>query len=239
VANSQPVTYGGWQSEKSGFMGRLSGPGFALVAAASVIALIPINMGSWSVALLCVPISLLLLLLAFGRVMGLSADEWIVLAVRHQIAVAKKQNLFFSGAFAPASKTTGEQPMDLPGVLARLRILEAPDGLGGQLGVVHDPVAGVYTAVARVTFPGLALVDTDKQNARVAAWAGLLRSFCTEDSPIVRISVHQRCLPDDGAALRSWTARHVTPDAPAAAVHWRRSWREPARPPPPGRPTCR
>ncbi|MFF3244281.1 SCO6880 family protein [Streptomyces sp. NPDC002870] len=218
MATSQPSTYGGWQSEKSGFMGRLSGPGFALVAAASVSALIPINLGSWSAALVCIPVSLLLLVLALGRVMGLSADEWIVLAVRHQIAVSKKRNLFFSGAFAPASTKTGEQPMDLPGTLARLRILEAPDGLGGQLGVVHDPVTGHYTAVARVTFPGLALVDTDQQTARVNAWAGLLRSFCTEDSPIVRIAVHQRCLPDDGAALRSWTGRHVTPDAPAAAV---------------------
>lgn len=218
MANSHPVTYGGWQSEKSGFMGRLSGPGFAMVAAASVSAIIPINLGSWTAAWVCLPISLLLLLLAFGRVMGLSADEWIVLAVRHQIAVATKRNLFLSGAFAPASKKTGEQPMDLPGVLARLRILEAPDGLGGQLGVVHDPVTNLYTAVARITYPGLALIDTDKQNARVAAWAGLLRSFCTEDSPVTRVSVHQRCLPDDGAALRSWTARHVTPDAPEAAV---------------------
>ncbi|MYZ33636.1 MULTISPECIES: SCO6880 family protein [unclassified Streptomyces] len=215
---SQPVSYGGWQSEKSGFMGRLSGPGFAMVAAASVVALIPINLGSWRAALVCAPVSLVLLLLAFGRVMGLSADEWIVLAVRHQIAVAKKHNIFLSGAFAPRSERTGEQPMDLPGVLARLRILEAPDGLGGQLGVVHDPVAGTYTAVARITFPGLALVDTDKQASRVASWAGFLRSYCTEDSPVVRISVHQRCLPDDGAALRSWTAQHITPDAPGAAV---------------------
>ncbi|WP_234043363.1 SCO6880 family protein [Streptomyces marianii] len=215
---SQPATYGGWQSEKSGFIGRLSGPGFAMVAVASVAALIPFNLGSWRAALVCVPISLLLLLLAFGRVMGLSADEWILLAVRHQIAVARKHNIFLSGAFAPRSAKTGEQPMDLPGVLARQRILEAPDGLGGRLGVAHDPVAGTYTAIARITFPGLALVDTDKQASRVAAWAQFLRSYCTEDSPIVRIAVHQRCLPDDGAALRSWTTRHLAPEAPAAAV---------------------
>ncbi|MEV0780522.1 SCO6880 family protein [Streptomyces sp. NPDC050428] len=215
---SQPLSYGGWQSEKSGFMGRLSGPGFAMVATASMIALLPVHLGSWRAALVCVPISLVLLLLAFGRVMGLSADEWISLAVRHQIAVAKKQNLFISGALAPRSQKTGEQPMDLPGVLARLRILDAPDGLGGQLGIVHDPVAGTYTAITRVTFPGLALVDTARQNSRVASWAALLRAYCTEDSPVVRIAVHQRCLPDDGAALRSWTARHIAPDAPAPAV---------------------
>ncbi|WP_328741259.1 PrgI family protein (plasmid) [Streptomyces erythrochromogenes] len=214
---SQPVSYGGWQSETTGFMGRLSGPGFAMVAAASLLALLPFNVG-WQATFVCVPVALLLLVLAFGRVSGLSADEWISLAVRHQISVATRRNVFLSGAFAPRAASNGRQPMDLPGVLARLRILEAPDGLGGQLGVVHDPVAGTYSAVARITFPGLALVDTDKQAARVAAWAQFLRGYCTEDSPVVRIAVHQRCLPDDGAALMSWTARHITADAPPAAV---------------------
>ncbi|MFE7751374.1 SCO6880 family protein [Streptomyces sp. NPDC057428] len=215
---TRPVTYSGWQSEKSGFMGRLSGPGFALVAFGCTLLLIPVNLASWAAAGACVPVAAVLLVLAFGRVSGLSADEWILLAVRHQIAVARNQNVFVSGPFAPRSARTGRQPMDLPGTLARLRILEAPDGLGGLLGVAHDPVAGTYTAVSRVSFPGLALVDTDKQAARVSSWAALLRTFCTEDSPVVRLSVHQRCLPDDGAALRSWTAHHITPDAPPAAV---------------------
>ncbi|WPW32702.1 hypothetical protein P6B95_38580 [Streptomyces atratus] len=123
---TQPITYSGWQSEKSGFMGRLSGPGFALVAVACALLLTPVNLSSWAAAAVCVPLALLLLLLAFGRVSGLSADEWILLAVRHQIAVARKQNIFFSGPFAPQSARTGHQPMDLPGTLARLRILEAP-----------------------------------------------------------------------------------------------------------------
>lgn len=38
---TQPVTYSGWQSEKSGFMGRLSGPGFALVAIGCTLLLVP------------------------------------------------------------------------------------------------------------------------------------------------------------------------------------------------------
>ncbi|MCX5374961.1 SCO6880 family protein [Streptomyces sp. NBC_00091] len=217
MAQSHP-TYGGWQSERSGWFGHMSGAGFALVATAALLLLLPLNLGSWTAALVCIPVSLLLVGLAFGRVMGLSADEWILLAVRHQIAVATRRNIFHSGALAPRSKETGEQPMDLPGTLARLRILEAPDGLGGRLGISHDPVAATYTAVARVTYPGLALIDTDRQATRVAGWAALLRTYCTEDSPITRLSVHQRVLPDDGAALASWTARHVSADAPDAAV---------------------
>ncbi|MFI7396181.1 SCO6880 family protein [Streptomyces tendae] len=217
MSQTEPALYGGWQSERSGFMGNLSGLGFVLVVAALIFAMLPIYTRSWSSALFALPMAFLLLLLAYGRVLGLSADEWIVLAVRHQIAVATNRTLFFSGVFAPRT-ADGSQPMDLPGRLARLHLLEAPDGLGGQLGVMHNPVDNTYTAICRVSFPGLALVDTEKQNARVRGWAAFLRGLCKEDGVITRISVHQRSLPDDGAALRSWTERHTSPDAPSAAV---------------------
>ncbi|MEW2615100.1 SCO6880 family protein [Streptomyces sp. NPDC047880] len=217
MAQTEPALYGGWQSERSGFMGNLSGLGFVLVTASVIIALIPIYTRSWSSAFFALPLAAVLLVLAYGRVLGLSADEWIVLAVRHQIAVATNRNLFFSGAFAPRAKD-GSQPMDLPGRLARLHLLEAPDGLGGQIGVMHNPIENTYTAVCQVKFPGLALIDTERQNVRVKGWAAFLRSHCKEDGAITRISVHQRSLPDDGAALRSWTERHTAPDAPAAAV---------------------
>lgn len=198
-------------------MGNLSGLGFALVASAAIIALVPIYTRSLGSAFLALPVAGVLLVLAYGRVLGLSADEWIVLAVRHQIAVATNRNLFLSGVFAPKTKD-GSQPMDLPGRLARLHLLEASDGLGGQIGIMHNPVDNTYTAICRVTFPGLALIDTERQNIRVKGWAAFLRSQCKEDGAITRISVHQRSLPDDGAALRSWTERHTSPDAPAAAV---------------------
>ncbi|MFJ2817137.1 SCO6880 family protein [Streptomyces sp. NPDC087294] len=217
MAQTEPALYGGWQSERSGFMGNLSGLGFILLAAAAVIAMFPIYTRSWGAAVLALPLSGVLLVLAYGRVLGLSADEWIILAVRHQIAVATNRNLFFSGLFAPRAKD-GAQPMDLPGRLARLHLLEAPDGLGGQIGIMHNPIDNTYTAICRVTFPGLALIDTERQNARVKGWATFLRGHCKEDGAITRISVHQRSLPDDGAALRSWTERHMSPDAPAVAV---------------------
>ncbi|WP_326693287.1 PrgI family protein (plasmid) [Streptomyces sp. NBC_01795] len=217
MTTTEPATYSGWQSERSGFIGNLSGPGFALVAAACVFALIPLYIHSLSSALFALPVAAVLLLLAYGRVLGLTADQWIVLAVRHQFAVATSKNLFFSGIFAPRTKD-GQQPMDLPGTLARLHLLEAPDGLGGQLGLMHNPVDHTYTAVCRLSHSGLALVDTARQNNRVGAWAAFLRSHCKEDGAITRIAVHQRSLPDDGAALRSWTERHISEDAPAPAV---------------------
>ncbi|WP_344267137.1 SCO6880 family protein [Streptomyces sodiiphilus] len=215
---SNPARYGGWQREKSGWFGELSGPGFVLVATALVTLLVPLHQRSLFTMAVFLPISALLLALAYGRVLGLTADEWALLAIRHQIATARRQHMFLSGIFAPVNRKTGAQPMDLPGPLARLRILDAPDGLSGRLGVAHDPASGTYTAVLRVTYPGLALVDPDRQESRVAGWAAVLRSLCTEDGAITRIGVHQRCLPDDGAALDAWTARNTAADAPREAV---------------------
>lgn len=215
--DTAPATYGGWQAERSGFMGNLSGLGFTLVAAASITALVPIYIRSWAAVFLALPVSSVLLLLAYARVLGLTANEWIILAVRHQVSVATRRNLFLSGLFAPRARS-GRQPMDLPGTLARLHLLDASDGLGGRIGVMHNPMDGTYTAIAHVTFPGLALIDTDRQDARVKAWEAFLRGLCKEDGAITRVQVHQRSLPDDGTALRAWTERHTSPDAPPAAV---------------------
>ena len=73
---SQPVSYWRLAVRDDRLHGRLSGPGFAMVAAASLLALMPFNVG-WQAAFVCVPLALILLALAFGRVSGLSADEWI------------------------------------------------------------------------------------------------------------------------------------------------------------------
>ncbi|MFX4293620.1 SCO6880 family protein [Streptomyces bohaiensis] len=213
-----PRAYGGWQTEKSAWFGELSGTGFTLVATAVLTASIPLYTGTAAAALVCLPLAALLIGAAYGRVYGLTADQWAVLAFRHHLAVARRQNVFLSGVFAPTKRSTGERPMDLPGALARLRILPAPDGRAGKIGVVHNPATNTYTGIMQVSHGGLALVDTELRNRRVDAWGGVLRAMCVEGGPIVRVAVHQRCMPDDGAALDTWTAQHIAPDAPPAAV---------------------
>jgi hypothetical protein len=215
---SNPQTYSGWQTERNGFFGQMSLTGCVLVAASALTVLIPVYAQAWSGELIAVPVAALLFAMATARVFGMTADEWAVLAVRHQINVAKGSSVFLSGVFAPRRRGDDSQPTDLPGVLARLRILSAPIGGGEDLAVVYDPLEGTYTAVLEIRFPGLALEDTDTINRRVAAWGAFLRAQCVEGGPIVRIGVHERSLPDDGTALRSWTDLHVDSSAPQAAV---------------------
>lgn len=212
------TTYSGWQSEKQGFFGQLSLTGCALVGAAAVALMVPVWAQQWSGELIAVPVAVVLFALATARVFGMTAEMWAVLAVRHQINVARGQTMFLSGVFAPRRRSDDAQPGDLPGVLARLRILSTPVGGGEEIAVVYDPLEGTYSAVLEIRYPGLALEDTAQINRRVGAWGGFLRAQCVEGAPIVRIAVHERSLPDDGTALQSWTALHLDPTAPAAAT---------------------
>ena len=212
--------YAGWQPEKSGFIGGLSLAGFVFVASAVAVLLIPVYQSSWSSLLVAIPVASALLALAYVRVSGLAADEWLVLAVRHSTNVLRRRNAFASGAFAPPRRHDPDQvqPMDLPGPLACLRILEAPTGTGRTAAVVYDPLANTYSAVLRVRPPGLALADSDRQDRRVASWGGFLAGLCVEDGAVARVAVTERSLPDDGTALRSWVTEHCVADAPGPAV---------------------
>ncbi|MFG3342419.1 SCO6880 family protein [Glycomyces sp. NPDC048151] len=107
---------------------------------------------------------------------------------------------------------------DLPGVLAPLEILEGERLHNAEpLAIVRHRRDGTYTAVASVRFAGIGLVDSERREARVGGWGGLLAGLCAEGSPIVRVQVLQRLVPESGAALRRWHADHLADDAPAIA----------------------
>jgi hypothetical protein len=219
--------YGGWQRERLGFLFGLSGGRFTLAVVALLLAVAPITTRSLTVLVVAWPLAALLAALVWTRALGRTATEWAGLAVGFTVNKALRRNVFLSGAFAPRSTSnpTGPPPMDLPGPLAPLRFLDADtQGLlgalapAGRVAVVHHPLDRTFTAVARVRWPGIALADSDRREARVGGWGGLLAQLCNEASPFTRVAVVQRTVPDDGSALRRWTTDALRPDAPALAV---------------------
>jgi hypothetical protein len=106
--------------------------------------------------------------------------------------------------------------MDLPGILAPLRLLSVPVG-DRDLAVVHHRYEHTYTAVARLRFPGIGLADSARRDQRVAGWGALLAGLCTEGSPLVRVQALQRLLPESGIPLRAWHDAHAAADAPELA----------------------
>ncbi|GAB3259667.1 SCO6880 family protein [Kineosporia babensis] len=116
--------------------------------------------------------------------------------------------------------------MDLPGVLAPLTFLEAQMGAtaagamhegDGALAVAYHRLDRTYTAVARVSYPGIGLVDSERREARVNGWGALLSGLCTEGQLIVRVQALQRMSPASGAALRRWHTDHLGTNAPQLA----------------------
>jgi Putative type VII ESX secretion system translocon, EccE len=212
--------YYGWQAERVNFLFGMSGRRTALVALAVLIAIQPISAGRLSEALIDWPIAAILLMTAYLRVAGRTLDEWMVIAVSFQLLKARGQSRFHSGAFAPGASgdPTAPAPLDLPGILAPVRILTAESGTGRSMAVLYHPHDRSYTAVARITSAGIALADAGRRDAQVNGWGRLLAGLCAEGHPIVRIQAIQRVRPEDAVGLRSWHADHLSPDAPGQAL---------------------
>ncbi|PYC82578.1 hypothetical protein C7C46_09445 [Streptomyces tateyamensis] len=211
-------TYFGWQQEKVAFLFGLSVQRAAMVGGAVLATIWPFAISYVRAGIVTWPLSLLLFLLAFVRIAGRTVDEWAVAFVSFEILRFRGQNRFLSGAFAPRKAGTGEPKMDLPGILAPLTILEADGGSGDPIAVIHHQLDRTFTAVARVRFPGIGLVDSQRREQRVASWGELLNSQCTEGNLIIRIQALQRLVPESGAALQRWHTDHVATDAPTIAV---------------------
>lgn len=210
-------TYCGWQHERVHFLLGLSGRRAALLGVAVFLALQPIASGHLTAVFLTWPVAALLAACVFVRVAGRTLDEWMITVVSFNLLKLGHKTTFLSGAFHPGR---GIEPprLDLPGVLAPLRILTAQDGIGQDIAVLHHPHARTFTAVAAIDSAGLGLLDPDRQEAMVHAWGEVLASLCTEDQPITRVQFVSRTVPQTAAALRSWHTDHLDPAAPLASV---------------------
>ena len=222
-ATPQPAarTYIGWQQEKVAFIFGLSGQRALTMAAALLAAILPIAASRPSEGVVTWPVAAVLTLAAFLRIGGRTADEWLIAAVSYHMGAFRRQHIFASGPFAPLpyGAPASPPPMDLPGILAPLRILAVPSGPGREIAIAHNRYDRTYTAVARIRVPGLGLADSARRDQRVAGWGALLAGLCTEGNPIIRVQAWQRIVPESGAALRRWHHDHLDPGAPAVASH--------------------
>ena len=215
-------TYGGWQREKVAFLFGFSAAQTILMCAAVLGAVTPFAVSSVRAAVLLWPAALVLATAALARVAGRTGDEWAAGLVSYLLIRSRGQHRFAGGPFALARDSSRsieeEEPqLDLPGVLAPLRILSVPAGTH-DLAIVENRHERTWTAVARVRFPGIGLSDSARRDQRVAGWGALLASLCTEGGPLIRVQALQRLVPESGAALRSWHAAHLVSGAPDLAV---------------------
>ena len=223
---SEARTFLGWQRERAGLFFGLSTLQSVTLGAGLVCGLLVIVSHTWAAAAVLVPAGLVLSVAALVRVQGRPPVAWARTAGAHMLVRAFGAQRFRSvpryqvaaadgGVLAPPDPA---DEWDLPGVLAPLRLLSAEDGRGRRFGVAHHRVDGTYTAVARVTHSGLALLGSEKAANRVQGWAGWLAQQCAEDGQVSRVGAYHWVEPGEADELEVWTDAHLRPDAPAAAA---------------------
>jgi hypothetical protein len=158
--------------------------------------------------------------LAWAPVRGRHAVEYAPVYLAHWIRRATGQDRYLGG---PARMAAHEQVLPeprLPGELADLEWQsyqvqhEDPD----PVAVLKDRRCGTFTAVLALRAATFALLETGEQRRRIEAYGALLDALCREDSPVCRLQILERTVPDTGNALLHDHLAYGDPHAPPAAT---------------------
>ena len=122
-------------------------------------------------------------------------------------------NLYRSGLLAPID---GGKAM-LPGILSRVGLTSALDGLGGEFCLVRHSHTGEYSLLLSCQPQGASLADDDVEDSYVASWAGLMESLASETG-VTQLAVTVDTAPDSGVRFRRTLSRRIVEDAPELAA---------------------
>lgn len=204
-------TYGGWRRSRSLGIGRLGTLASLVLVVAIMVAPIAAVMGAWPVVAVAALVVVVLSAAAFVAVGGVSIGEAVTARVRWWHARLRGWDRY--SAVVSADEPAGWQP---PGVLARLELREAADGVGGQWGVVRDTQTGLVTAQLAVEPQSTDLVDRHEADGWVAGWHQWLASL--GDVPAVSwVAVTVMSGPAAGEDVRAQLHPRVRDDAPPLA----------------------
>lgn len=190
---------------------------FLLGAGGCVVLFVRSLGGAGSVTWWLLPVALLLILIAFARVMGRGvADVGPSLAVN--TALSRLRLREYRGGphrvTAADNELTEKTQPRLPGTLSSLEVIgfrfSASGGEGaGEVGAVFDRADGSVTVVLKVESAGFPLMDSAEANGHVLGFQRMLDGIAAQgDSPIVALQFLNRVIPDLGEeATREWLRR--------------------------------
>jgi hypothetical protein len=188
--------------ERRGLVGSLR-PLQVVVLAASLTAgvvlmrLLPSGAGVLS----AVGLVLLSLAFCFWPIAGRSAHSWLPIVGCFATRRARGLHRHLSGApqggVTVQSAGRPEPFVSLPAAAEGLELLAAPFR-GETVGVIKDRRARTYVAVLAVRVSSFGLLDRSDQEARQAAWGGVVAGLAREGGPVSRIQWVERTVPADG-----------------------------------------
>lgn len=136
--------------------------------------------------------------------------EWLPVIAVFSARQALGWTAYRGGPAAVTPSTPGEpprddvEPLELPGELAGLAILEVPTS-EGVVGVVKDRRRGLFTAILATEGSAFSLLTPQEQDDRVAMWGSTLAGLAYAGAGIVRVQLVESTVPDSGDAMaRRW-----------------------------------
>lgn len=134
---------------------------------------------------------------------GRTVIGWLPIAGRYALARLRGQTDFRAAAprFGLAAGVIGR--LQVPPELGDLEVLAYPTR-DGELGVVVDRAAGLYTAALEVDGPPFLLEDSAGQEDLLARWGALLTRTTQQGTLLHRLQVLLRSGPEGGSGLRGY-----------------------------------
>jgi hypothetical protein len=168
---------------------------------------------------------------AWIPVRGRNVVEYLPVYAGWWLRLVTGHDLYLGGPYRMSAQETGLEAPRLPGELADLAWQTYLVDDGGRTGrteggnegdrepvaVLKDRRAGTFTAVLALQASTFALLEGGEQRRRIEAYGAMLDVLCREDSPVSRLQLLERTVPDSGTALHRDLATHGDPAAPGAA----------------------
>jgi len=88
--------------------------------------------------------------------------------------------------------------MTMPPVLRGWHLLSAHLADGSELGMLHDPELGAYTAVVVLHTRAVSLLPPAEHERRLEQWGQVLAALARRGSAIRRLQIIEHTAPSDG-----------------------------------------
>jgi hypothetical protein len=177
-----------------------------------------IQLGSIVAFALLLAAGVIVVWLAFQRISGRYITEWVRPALGALVSWMRGTGVYRGAVFGPNSL---QHHMDLPGDLAGMRMISAPNPDGhSRIGLCIDRDRGTVTAALLTEGTPIILEESVEQQARLDEWETVMESTCDADTAITRWQLLFRCMPDaTNLAQRYYLDRAVDPETlPARAL---------------------
>ena len=211
------IRYGDWSKERHGWLFGLTGASWVLIVLTGLPVLAAVGAHAWVLAGTWTPVWGLVGAGVAVPIRSRAAARWITDALLRESGGLMGWTSWQS--LAAAGRAGNRDEADLPGVLAGIRTHDGPPfgPLLTRPAIVQDHAARTWSAVAKITHPGIGLAEAGSRARMGAGLADLLEGAVTADLVSVLV-IQVRTVPDDGAERTAWQQQHVRPDAPALAL---------------------